>query len=195
MEPTYFSTAAELRAWFKRHHAREQELVVGFYKKGSGVPSITWPEAVDEALCVGWIDGVRHSVDEHRYTNRFTPRKARSSWSSVNIKRAQELIESGRMRPAGQEAFDRRSEDRSAIYSYEQRGEASLDPRQERRFRANRAAWRFFQSQPAGYRQTAVYWVASAKKEETRDRRLAILIDDSENGRTIAPLTRRSRPS
>jgi uncharacterized protein YdeI (YjbR/CyaY-like superfamily) len=191
VEPIYFATPDDLRAWFERHHASERELVVGFYKKGSGVPSITWPEAVDEALCVGWIDGVRQGVDDQRYSNRFTPRTKRSTWSAVNIKRAKELIELGRMRPAGIDAFERRTDDRSAIYSYEQRRNATLEPAHERRFRRNRAAWTFFQAQPPGYRRTAIHWVVSAKKAETRERRLATLIEDSERERTIAPLTRR----
>jgi uncharacterized protein YdeI (YjbR/CyaY-like superfamily) len=187
----YFATARELRAWFDRHHATQSELVVGFHKKSSGVPSVTWPEAVDEALCVGWIDSVRRSVDDLRYSNRFTPRTARSTWSAVNIKRAKELIELGRMRSAGLEAFERRTDDMSAIYSYEQRRNAALDPALERRFRGNREAWTFFESQPAGYRRAAIHWVVSAKKDETRERRLAALIGDSEHGRTIPPLTRR----
>jgi uncharacterized protein YdeI (YjbR/CyaY-like superfamily) len=191
VDPIYFATRDDLRAWFERHHASERELVVGFYKKGSGVPSITWPEAVDEALCVGWIDGVRQGVDDQRYSNRFTPRTKRSTWSAVNIKRAKELIELGRMRPAGIDAFERRTDDRSAIYSYEQRRNATLEPAHERRFRRNRAAWTFFQAQPPGYRRTAIHWVVSAKKAETRERRLATLIEDSERERTIAPLTRR----
>jgi uncharacterized protein YdeI (YjbR/CyaY-like superfamily) len=191
VEPTYFATPQELRTWFDRHHTQQSELLVGFYKKGSGVPSITWPEAVDEALCAGWIDGVRRRVDDQRYSIRFSPRTTRSTWSAVNIKRAKELIELGRMRPAGLEAFERRTDDRSAIYSYEQRRDAALDPAHERRFRRNRAAWRFFEAQPAGYRRTAIHWVVSAKKDETRERRLATLIDDSEHQRTIAPLRRR----
>jgi uncharacterized protein YdeI (YjbR/CyaY-like superfamily) len=195
MRATYFASPEELRAWFERHHDDERELLVGFSKKGSGVPSITWPEAVDEALCVGWIDGVRTRVDERRYTIRFTPRKARSTWSAVNIKRVDELTRLGRMRPPGLAAFERRTDDRSAIYSYEQRHEATLEEEQEARFRTHLNAWTFFEAQTPSYRRAAIHWVVSAKKAETRERRLSMLIDDSANGRTLAPLTRRPGPA
>lgn len=193
MKPIFFATPSELRAWLDAHHQTSQELLVGFYKKGSGRPSITWPEAVDEALCVGWIDGVRKSLGGESYTIRFTPRKPRSIWSAVNIKRAEELSQLGLMRPGGLRAFEQRSDDKSRIYAYEQ-GRATLDDEQERQFRANTAAWDFFQARPASYRQTAIWWVISAKKDETRRKRLATLIGDSQHGRTIAPLTRRPRP-
>jgi uncharacterized protein YdeI (YjbR/CyaY-like superfamily) len=189
MEPTFFETPAELRAWLDRHHESETELWVGFHRKASGRPSITWPEAVDEALCVGWIDGVRKSVDEQSYKIRFTPRKPASNWSSVNIGRVAELTAQGRMRPAGVAAFERRSEARSGIYSYEQQKEARLDPAQEREFRAHPEAWSFFQAQPQGYRRTATWWVVSAKREATRVKRLATLIDDSASGRRLRHLT------
>jgi uncharacterized protein YdeI (YjbR/CyaY-like superfamily) len=189
MEPTFFETPAELRAWLDRHHESETELWVGFHRKASGRPSITWPEAVDEALCVGWIDGVRKSVDEQSYKIRFTPRKPASNWSSVNIGRVAELTAQGRMRPAGVAAFERRSEARSGIYSYEQRKEARLDPAQEREFRAHPEAWSFFEAQPQGYRRTATWWVVSAKREATRAKRLATLIDDSASGRRLRHLT------
>jgi uncharacterized protein YdeI (YjbR/CyaY-like superfamily) len=190
MEPTFFATPDDLRAWFEDHHESETELLVGFHKKGSGRPSITWPESVDEALCFGWIDGVRRRIDDTSYSIRFTPRKARSTWSAVNVERVRELIEHGLMRPAGVAAFERRADDRTAIYAYEQRKTAALDPKQERGFRANAKAWAWFCAQPAGYRRTATYWVISAKREETRRRRLEQLIEDSEAGRTIPPLTR-----
>jgi uncharacterized protein YdeI (YjbR/CyaY-like superfamily) len=193
MNPTFFATPAELRAWLEEHHGDTAELWVGFHKKGSGRPSITWPEAVDEALCFGWIDGVRKRVDESSYAIRFTPRKPRSTWSAVNIARVEELTSQGRMRPEGQRAFERRSEDNSAIYSYEQRHAARLEDAQEQRFRANQRAWEFFQAQPAWYRRTAIWWVVSAKQEATRQRRLATLIDHSEQGRTVPPLTRPAR--
>ena len=189
MEPRFFATAAELRAWLEAHHADETELLVGYYKKGSGRPSITWPESVDEALCFGWIDGIRRRIDDESYSIRFTPRRARSIWSAVNIKRAGELIAEGRMTPAGLAAFEARSDDRSAIYSYEQRHHAALDDEQERRFRANAAAWEWFQSRPPSWRRTAVYWVTSAKKPETRERRLATLIEDAAAGRMPRALT------
>ena len=136
MQPTFFATPAEFRAWLERHHADRRELLVGFYKKSSGRPSITWPESVDEALCFGWIDGVRRSLGEEAYTIRFSPRQARSTWSAVNVRRARELIAEGRMTPAGLAAFEARGDDRTAIYSYEQRRAATLDADQEQRFRA-----------------------------------------------------------
>jgi uncharacterized protein YdeI (YjbR/CyaY-like superfamily) len=193
MEPTFFAAPSAFRAWLEEHHERARELWVGFYKKGSGKPSITWPEAVDEALCFGWIDGVRKGIDDVSYTIRFTPRKARSIWSSVNVKRAEELARLGLMRPAGLSAFEARAAERSGIYAYEQRNAAELAEEYERRFRANRAAWDFFQAQAASYRRTAIWWVVSAKREETRLKRLAALIDDSAHGRTIRPLTRPTR--
>jgi uncharacterized protein YdeI (YjbR/CyaY-like superfamily) len=189
MEPTFFATPNEFRAWFEENHERESELLVGFYKKGTGRPSITWPESVDEALCFGWIDGVRRSLGDEAYTIRFTPRKQKSTWSAININRVGELIEEGRMQPAGLKAFHAREESNSRIYSYENRDKAVLDPALEERFRANEKAWNFFQVQPAGYRKTATYWVASAKQEPTRLRRLQTLIEDSEAGRRLAHLT------
>jgi uncharacterized protein YdeI (YjbR/CyaY-like superfamily) len=191
MNPTFFATPGELRAWLQVHHETESELLVGYYKKGSGRPSITWPESVDEALCVGWIDGVRRSLGDEAYTIRFTPRKAKSTWSAVNIKRAGELIEMGRMTPAGLKAFEARDEERSRIYAYENRHNAVLDPAMEERFRANEKAWAFFQAQPPGYRQTSIHWVISAKQEATRLRRLDIVIADSAAGRRIDMLNPR----
>ena len=188
-QPRFFATPKEFRGWLDEHHSDERELLVGFYKKGSGKPSITWPEAVDEALCFGWIDGVRRSVDDESYSVRFTPRKPRSTWSAVNIARAKELKRLGRMTPAGLDAFEARTDDQSAIYAYEQRHAATLDPEHERELRANEQAWNFFQSQPPSYRKAAVWWIVSAKKDETRRKRLATLIDDSAAGRRIAPLT------
>jgi uncharacterized protein YdeI (YjbR/CyaY-like superfamily) len=190
MEPTFFPTPADLRDWLERNHEKEKELLVGFYKKGSGKPSITWPELVDEALCFGWIDGIRRGIDDESYTIRLTPRKPTSNWSSVNIRRVGELTSEGRMTPAGLAAFEKRSEHRSGVYAYEQRKQAKLEPDQEREFRANAEAWSFFQAQPAGYRQTATYWVVNAKREETRRKRLATLIDDSASGRRLRHLTR-----
>ena len=190
MTARFFATPAAFRKWLEAHHESCDELLVGFHKKGSGKPSITWPQAVDEALCFGWIDGVRKSIDEDSYTIRFTPRKERSTWSAVNIASAKELIEKGSMRPAGLRAFERRTENRSQIYAYEQRNEAVLDRAAEREFRANAAAWKFFQAQPPWYRRTAIYWVMTAKKEDTRQRRLATLIDDCAHERTLKQLTR-----
>src|SRR2546423_1915510 len=168
VKPTFFSTAGELRAWFERNHTTQTELLVGFYRGGSGRPSITWQELVDEELCFGWIDGVRQGIDEVSYSNRITPRKSRSTWSAVNIARAQELIRLGRMHPAGLKAFERRTEGRSAIYSYEQRKAARLDPGAERSVRANKEAWTVFPAQAAGYQETAKRWVISAKPDDTQ---------------------------
>lgn len=193
MEPIFFETPAEFRAWLEEHHAGEAELLVGFHKRGSGRPSMTWPESVDQVLCFGWIDGVRRGIDEHSYTIRFTPRKSRSTWSVVNVKRAKELIEEGLMRPAGLAAFERRSQDRSGIYAYEQRDEAKLDSAAEKEFRANKKAWAFFSDQAPSYRRTATHWVIRAKKEETRRRRLRTLIEDSAAGRTLRHLTRAAK--
>jgi len=190
VKPTFFATPAELRAWLDEHHETTTELWVGFHKKGSGKPSITWPEAVDEALCYGWIDGVRKSIDSESYTIRFTPRRKRSNWSAVNVARVTELTRLGLMRPAGLKAFEERAPERTGIYAYEQRHLAELGDEYERAFRANERAWAFFQAQPPGYRKTATWWVVSAKKEETRRRRLATLIEDSAQRRTIRPLTR-----
>src|SRR5512142_1057066 len=172
----FFPTPADFRTWLEEHHATASELLVGFYKTRSGHPSITWPESVDQALCFGWIDGVRKSLDDISYTIRFTPRKARSTWSAVNIKRAKELIEQGLMCPAGLKAFEARSDDNSAIYAYEQRHNPTLPEADEAQFRANSRAWSFFQAQPASYRRTAYWWIISAKKRETQIKRLGQLI-------------------
>jgi uncharacterized protein YdeI (YjbR/CyaY-like superfamily) len=189
MEPTFFATPLELRKWLKAHHAMAQELLVGFYKRDSGKPSITWPESVDEALCVGWIDGIRKRVDESSFTIRFTPRKPGSIWSAVNIKRVEKLSEAGLMQPAGLAAFAKRKEARSAVYAYEQRGKG-LSAEYEQKLKANRKAWAFYQAQPPWYQRTSAWWVISAKREETRLKRLEQLIDDSARGRTIRSLTR-----
>ena len=186
--PMFFATPAKFRAWLRKNHRTADELVVGFYKKGSGIPSITWPEAVDEALCFGWIDGIRRSIDDTSYSIRFTPRRPRSNWSAINVKRVTELIELGRMTPAGLKAFEARQDDRTAIYSYEQRKSAALDADQEKAFRRNGKAWAFFQTQAPSYRRTAAHWVASAKQEETRRTRLARLIEDSAAGLRVGPL-------
>jgi uncharacterized protein YdeI (YjbR/CyaY-like superfamily) len=183
----FFKTPADFRTWLEKNHDKKQELLVGFYKKASGKPSITWPEAVDAALCFGWIDGVRKRVDESRYTIRFTPRTNRSTWSAVNIERAKELKKQGLMHPAGIAAFEKRSEERSKNYSYERKN-AALDPTFEKRFRANKKAWAFFERQTASYKKAAVWWVISAKKEETRLRRLDKLIEASGREQAIAPL-------
>jgi uncharacterized protein YdeI (YjbR/CyaY-like superfamily) len=188
VRPIYFRSASEWRAWLERHHADSDEVLVGFHRRGTGKPSLTWSESVDEALCFGWIDGVRRRVDAERYTIRFTPRKPTSTWSAVNVARMRALEDAGRMTAPGRAAFDRRREDRTAIYSYEQRHLASFDPAAERRFRTNRKAWTYWQAQSPSYRKNATYWVMSAKRDETRQRRLTKLIEDSAQGRCIPPL-------
>jgi uncharacterized protein YdeI (YjbR/CyaY-like superfamily) len=190
LKPRFFPKLADWRSWLEKHHADTDELWVGFYKRDSGRPSITWPESVDGALCFGWIDGVRHSIDAISYKIRFTPRKPKSTWSAINIKRVKELTRLNLMHPAGLAAFEKRDGDHSAIYSYEQRKTAEFPPTYEKRFKANPKAWAYFQSRPAWYQRTATYWVISAKKEETREKRLATLIDCSGRSATIPPLTR-----
>jgi uncharacterized protein YdeI (YjbR/CyaY-like superfamily) len=190
VKPIFFATVGELRDWLERNHATATELFVGFYKRGSGKASITWQELVDEELCFGWIDGVRNGIDDLSYSNRITPRKPRSTWSAINIARARELIRLGRMRPAGLKAFERRTEERSAIYSYEQREAVRLEPQAERAFRENKKAWAFFQAQPPSYQRAATWWVISAKRDGTRQKRLGMLIRESQNRLTIAPLSR-----
>ena len=185
----FFESPAEFRAWLERHHATARELWVGYYRKGSGRQGMTWPESVDEALCFGWIDGIRKRVDAESYANRFTPRRPRSVWSAVNIGRVEELTREGRMRPAGVKAFEARTENRSRIYAYEQRG-PELDEPYAKKMRRNKAAWKFFQAQTASYRKLVSWWVSSAKKEETRLKRLEMLIEDSAAGRTIPQFTR-----
>jgi uncharacterized protein YdeI (YjbR/CyaY-like superfamily) len=191
MKPKYFSSPAAWRAWLEKHHADTKELLVGFYKKDSGKPSITWPESVDEALCFGWIDGIRRSLDAVSYTIRFTPRKTGSTWSAINIQRVGELTKAGLMQPAGLRAFQQRQGERSEIYSYEQRKTATLSPAHQKQFRENKKAWGFFQAQAPWYRRTASWWVISAKKDETRQKRLAQLIDDSAHERPLKELDRR----
>ncbi len=182
----FFPTPADFRAWLAANHTTAAELWVGYYKKGSGRPSITWPESVDQALCFGWIDGVRKSLDGESYAIRFTPRRAGSTWSEVNTKRAFELIDQGLMQPAGLAAFAVRDEDKTAAqYSYEARRQP-LDPAYEAEFRADAVAWDYWQVQPAHYRHGATHWVMSAKREETRRKRLATLVADSAAGRWIA---------
>jgi uncharacterized protein YdeI (YjbR/CyaY-like superfamily) len=188
-EATYFSSPEEWRRWLARHHATARELLVGFYKAGTGHPTMTWPQSVDEALCHGWIDGVRRRVDEERYTIRFTPRTATSTWSAVNIRRMAELEAEGRVQPAGRAAFARRQERRSGVYSYEQRPEAFPEPYASA-LRRKAKAWAFFERQPPSYRRAVIWWVISARQEATREKRLAELIADSTRGTRLARFTR-----
>jgi uncharacterized protein YdeI (YjbR/CyaY-like superfamily) len=189
--PTFFATPEAFRAWLEEHHEKKTELLVGFHKRATGKPSITWPESVDEALSFGWIDGVRRSLGEGAYTIRFTPRKPTSIWSAVNVGRVAKLIELGRMRPAGLRAFEARTPERTGVYSFERTAAAKLSASHEKALRANRRAAAFFDAQAPWWRRAATHWVISAKREETRDRRLAQLIEDSAAGRSIAPLRRR----
>ena len=186
MKPIFFTSAAGFRAWLEKHHATARELLVGFYRKDSG-RGITYPEALDEALSFGWIDGVRKRIDAESYTIRFTPRKPNSIWSAVNIQRVQELISRGLMKPPGLRVFRERDERKTRQYSYE-RGHARLDPALDAALRANQKASSFFEAQPPGYRKTATHWVMSAKQEATRARRLAHLIERSVNENRIDPL-------
>jgi uncharacterized protein YdeI (YjbR/CyaY-like superfamily) len=188
--PVFFDGAADWRVWLERNHAAASELFVGFHRKTPGRATLTYPEALDEALCFGWIDGVRRSLDSRRWYIRFTPRKANSTWSLVNIRRATALKKEGRMAPPGLKAFEGRDRSRSGRYSFEQRAAPKLDRASAKAFRAKPRAWAFFQAQPPGYRRLATFWIMSAKRAETRARRLAQLVADSDEGRRLAPLAR-----
>lgn len=187
MDATFFATPAELRKWLEKNHQKETELWVGLYKKGSGKPSVTWPEVVDQCLCFGWIDGIRQSMNDESYRNRITPRKAKSNWSAININRIEELIAEGLVKQAGLDAYAKREEKRSRIYAFEQ-GDIDLDDAQKKLFKINKKAWQFFNATPATYRKTAIWWVISAKQEATRKKRLTTLIEDSANGLRVAHL-------
>ncbi|HEY4996850.1 MAG TPA: YdeI/OmpD-associated family protein [Solirubrobacteraceae bacterium] len=182
--PIFFPTPGDWRKWLAEHHLSKREVLVGLYKKASGRGGMSWSEAVDQALCFGWIDGVRRGVDEHSHSIRFTPRKPRSTWSAVNIAKAERLIAEGRMQAAGLRAFQARSEENSRIYAFEQ-GEVELPPAALARLQANAAAWSYWSARPPGYRRIAAWWVISAKRSETRERRLATLIEDCAAGRLI----------
>ncbi|HJQ98177.1 MAG TPA: YdeI/OmpD-associated family protein [Candidatus Polarisedimenticolaceae bacterium] len=194
MKPTFFASPSKLRAWLDKNHATRDELWVGFHKKDSGKPSVTWPEAVDEALCVGWIDGIRKGIDATSYTIRFTPRKTTSVWSAINTKRMAVLVAEKRVKPEGLRAFEARRENRSGIYSYEQRGDRLAEP-YAGKLKKNRKAWAYWESTPPSYRKAAGWWVVSAKKEETRASRLARLIELSAAGERIPQFTRRTARS
>jgi len=188
--PTYFPSPAAFRAWLFEHHATATELVVGFHKTGTGTPSMTWTESVREALCFGWIDGIRRRVDDTRYTIRFTPRRKGSIWSAVNVKHVEELIATGLMQPAGLRAFEARKDAKSGGYSFEQRT-MELPAAYTAVFRKHRKAWLWFEASAPSYRKAAVWWVVSAKREETRDRRLQQLITCSAEGARLPQM----RPS
>lgn len=181
---TFFRTPSHFRKWLEQNAATTKELWVGFYRKDSGRPSITWPESVDEALCFGWIDGLRKRIDPESYKIRFTPRRATSYWSMINIGRAEELARAGRMHPAGLKAFKRRAMPRSK-YSYENREKTKLAPGAQKQLRASPAAWKFFHAQTPAYRRMMTWWVMSAKKDETRARRVQKLVEASLGGRRL----------
>lgn len=185
MDIRFFEHPEQLRAWFQEHHASAEELFVGYYKKASGKTSITWQQSVDEALCFGWIDSVRRSLDEESYCNRFTPRKPNSIWSAVNIARVEALSQEGRMQPAGLAAFERRKQAKSRVYSYEQAQPSELSEALLAQFQLNSDAWNFFQAQAPSYQRTAIHWIMSAKQEATRQRRLEQLISDSAQQRRL----------
>jgi uncharacterized protein YdeI (YjbR/CyaY-like superfamily) len=189
MKPTFFPTPEAFRKWLERHCEAHTELLVGFYKTGSGKPSITWPQSVDEALCFGWIDGVRKRIDDESYTIRFSPRKPTSIWSLINIKKVAGLTEQGKMTPRGQRAFEARRENKSGVYSFEKRPAALTEP-YAAMLAKSVTAQKFFDQQPASYRRAAIWWVISAKKEETRLKRAKALIDVSKQRKGLAHLTR-----
>jgi uncharacterized protein YdeI (YjbR/CyaY-like superfamily) len=191
-EPVFFASAAEWRAWLAAHHETQTECLVGFVKVTTGAANMSWSESVNQALCFGWIDGVRRRIDDRSYSIRFTPRKPGSIWSGVNVRKIAELVKSGDMTAAGEQAFAERSEAKTAIYSYEREAE-SLSDEQAATFRRNEPAWTFFNSQAPWYQRTATHWVVGAKRDETRDRRLAQLISDSAAGRRLGHLSREGR--
>ncbi len=192
MEPRFFASPNDFREWLAKHHATESELVVGFHKRHTNEPCMTWPESVDQALCYGWIDGLRKRIDEDRYLIRFTPRKSKSIWSKNNLKRIEELREMGLLQPAGLKVYEERDPAKANQYSFENE-EKKLPPEFEAEFRKNAKAWTFFESQPPSYRRTAIFVVMKGKQEETRQRRFLELVDSSEKGERIKQL-RPSRP-
>jgi len=184
VKPTFFATPAAFRAWLKKHHKVASELWVGYYRKDTGKPTITWHESVDEALCFGWIDGIRKKIDDSSYTNRFTPRRPGSNWSAINIDKVALLTKKKRMQPAGLAAFARRTDAKSRIYNYEQKDlDVRFEPALERRFKKNKKAWAFFQTLPPYYRRGEIRWVNGAKQEETRLRRLDKVMAACESGK------------
>lgn len=184
-DPQFFASTSLFRQWLARHAAISTELVVGFHKVDCNRPSMRWSESVDEALCVGWIDGVRKRIDDHAYQIRFTPRKPTSIWSTVNIAKFHRLQAEGRMQPAGVEAFARRTDAKSSIYAYEQEKPSTLSLDEVRTFKANDAAWRYLEGAPPSYRKVVVHWVVTAKKPQTRAARLAKLVEACAAGQRL----------
>ena len=185
MSPTFFETALHFRTWLEVNHTSAAELIVGFRKVSTGMPSMTWPESVDEALCFGWIDGVRKRIDEASYQIRFTPRKRGSIWSLVNVNKVQELTKQGRMQPAGVAAFEAKSHDKTGVYAFEREKPAELAPVEVREFKKNRLAWKYFESAAPSYRRVMTHWVVSAKQTATRARRLEQLVQACAEQRRI----------
>ena len=192
MKPRFFKSQSDFRRWLETNHAKETELMVGFYKKASGKPTITYPEALDEALCFGWIDGVRRRLTDDAYVQRFTPRKAKSIWSNVNVRHVERLKKLGRMAPAGLKAYELKDPKKTGVYSFENRPRELL-PAYEKKFRANKKAWEFFEKQPPGFKRLMIFRVMEAKQEETRQRRLAQLIEASAKGERLGVLTTKSK--
>ncbi len=192
-EPIFFEDGAALRRWLEKHHATATQFLLGFWNKASGRQTLTYFEALDEALCFGWIDGVRRSLDENRYVQRFSPRKAKSTWSLVNVKKAEALIAAGRMAAPGLAAFEAREPNRTGLYSFEQGKTPTLGPKEIKKFKAKPKAWAFWSAQPPFYRRVTSHWVVSAKKEETKERRLKQLIADSAKGRRVGILEPKKR--
>ena len=190
-DPIFFASPEEFRRWLEANHDSAELLWVGFHKRATGKPSLTWPESVDQALCFGWIDGVRKSLDDERYVIRFTPRKPTSTWSRVNVARMTELEKAGLVRAAGRAAFARRPEGERGTYSYELRDRGKLGPELEAKFRSKKRAWAFYEAQPPGYRRLTAFWVVSAQRDDTRERRLATLIGCSAAGERIPGLERK----
>jgi len=187
MNLQFFATQSDLRKWYEKNYKKAKELYLGYYKVGSGKPSVTWSQSVDEALCFGWIDGVRKSIDKESYYIRFTPRKPASIWSAINIDKVAYLTRQGLMKPEGVEAFNKRKEDKSRIYAYENKPVA-FDESYQRKLKSNKTAWKFFSTQAPSYQKTAIRWIMSAKQESTKLSRLQSLIDDSEAGLKIKPM-------
>jgi uncharacterized protein YdeI (YjbR/CyaY-like superfamily) len=188
-EVHFFASPAELRDWFDANHETAEELWLGYHKKATGRPTVSWSDAVDEALCVGWIDSIRYAIDAERSRQRFTPRRKGSNWSSINIAKVAQLTAEGRMRPAGLKAFAERSAAKTGVYSYENRHLAAFSAEESAAFRADKAAWAWFESRPQSYRTGATWWVVSAKRDETREKRFAELVAESAAGRMPKQLT------
>jgi uncharacterized protein YdeI (YjbR/CyaY-like superfamily) len=191
MEPLFFADAAGLRAWFEQNHDTAPELILGYWKKHTGVPTVTHPQAIEQALCFGWIDSIGRRIDDERHQCRFTPRRKASVWSAINVAAVARLTEAGLMRPAGLAAFEQRKPDRVAAYAHEHPDDAGLEPDQEARLKAEAGAWAWFSAQSPAYRKAAIHWVVSAKRPETREKRLVQLIADAAAGRRVPPLARR----